>query len=82
MSNLVEQIADRLSSLSFEKQQMVLEFADFLSQQSKSAIAVEPVSPKPSTFYDEVVSQYIGCVDSGHTDLSTNKAHMEGFGKV
>lgn len=82
MNDLAEKIADKLSSLPLEKQQMVLEFADFLSQQSREAVSTGSISQKPSTFYEEVVSQYVGCVDSGHTDLSTNKAHMDGFGKV
>lgn len=82
MSNLIEQVTEKLSSLPIEKQQMVLEFADFLDQKSKGAIADRTVSPESPNFYEDVVSQYVGCVDSGHTDLSTNKAHMEGFGKA
>ena len=34
---------------------------------------------KPKTF-GEIAKKYIGCVDSGITDLGSNKQHLEGFG--
>lgn len=79
MSDLAEQITEKLNDLPVEKQLRVLNFADFLNQQSKATIFEESAMSKPPTFYEEVISQYVGCVDSGHTDLSTNKAHMDGF---
>jgi excisionase family DNA binding protein len=30
--------------------------------------------------FAEAAAKYIGCVDSGETDLGSNKKHLEGFG--
>jgi excisionase family DNA binding protein len=39
--------------------------------------AVKSVQPKD---WDDVISKFAGCLDSGLGDLSTNKKYMEGFG--
>lgn len=35
---------------------------------------------KKSKTFGEIAKKYIGCVDSGITDLGSNKQHLEGFG--
>lgn len=81
-SHLAEEIIEEMSKLSREKQQEVLDFVEFLNGKLKDKSTADLVQPKPSNFCEEVVSKHAGYADSGHTDLSTNKAHMEGFGKV
>ncbi len=82
MTHIEEQVVDGLRVLPLEKQQKVLDFVEAL--RSNSAVQKSESIPDSKTFisFAEAAHKYIGSVDSGHTDLSTNKKHMEDFGKV
>lgn len=82
MSYVKQQITDELSVLPINEQQKVLDFVrDLRARFTEDSAETESKPRQPKTF-GEVIDKYAGVVDSGHTDLATNKAHMEGFGRV
>ncbi|MGI8935057.1 MAG: DUF2281 domain-containing protein [Phormidesmis sp.] len=82
MSHVLKKIVESLSALPPEKQQEVLDFIEFLRAKLHASPTDEQAQPEPTAFYKASLSKYSGCVDSGHTDLSTNKNHMKDFGRV
>lgn len=74
----IEQIVDKLKTLPSEKQQEVLDFVEFL--QTKT------LQKEVKSQEGEVVSvltlaqKWVGCVEGGPSDLSTNKKYLEGLG--
>lgn len=82
VSSVVEQVIEKFRELPPEKQQEALDFIDFLSSKPHQESTDTLPQAEPTDFYKEHFSKYAGCVDSGHTDLSTNKDHMKDFGKV
>ena len=80
MNYVKQQIADELSVLPIDEQQKVLDFVRSLSTRfSEESEETESKPRQPKTF-GGVIDEYAGRVDSGHTDLSSNKAHMKDFG--
>ena len=82
MSYVKQQISDELNVLPINEQQKVLDFVRDLRARFVEDSARTESQPKQPKTFGEVIHKYAGRVDSGHTDLATNKAHMEGFGKV
>jgi hypothetical protein len=82
MSNLAEQVAEKLEGFPIEQQQEVLNFVEFLEAKLKDHPNAERDQPKPRISFQESIRKYSGCIDGGPVDLSTNKAYMEGFGEV
>lgn len=74
----IEQIVDKLKTLPSEKQQEVLDFVEFL--QTKT------LQKEVKSQEGEVVSaltlaqKWVGCLEGGPSDLSTNKKYLEGLG--
>ncbi len=72
-------IIERFKQLSPEKQQQVLDFAEFLhfqsQKQEESTEEKEPISAY------EAAKEFAGCVDFGPGDLSTNKEYLKGLGQ-
>ena len=81
MSYVEQQIVEELSGLPLQEKQRVLAFVRGLRSQSTEAIGEQEDQPEKHKTFGEVAHRYAGRVDSGIPDLSTNKAHMEGFGK-
>lgn len=73
----IEQIVEKLKTLPSEKQQEVLDFVEFLHKTLQEEIKSQE---------GEVVSaltlaqKWVGCVEGGPSDLSTNKKYLEGLG--
>ncbi|MGF1576751.1 MAG: DUF2281 domain-containing protein [Cyanophyceae cyanobacterium] len=65
-------ILQRIRQLSLRHQQEVLDFAEFLLTRNVANAEV-------SGSFLEAAQDWIGCVEAPE-DLSTNPAHMEGFG--
>jgi hypothetical protein len=85
MTQLEQLVVDTLRTLPLEKQQEVLDFVEFLKARFSSASVVtaettDPVLEEDRSFA-EVAQKYIGCVEGGPEDLSTNPKYMEGFGQ-
>jgi uncharacterized membrane protein YgcG len=77
MPQLEEQVLDNLRTLTNAQQQEVLNFILFLNQQRQRNIAQTTDS---STFIT-AAQRYVGCLEGGPSDLSTNPKYMEGFGE-
>ncbi|CAN5888566.1 hypothetical protein BH24DEI2_BH24DEI2_05230 [soil metagenome] len=69
-----QRVTEKLRRLPADKQKTVLEFVEFL--ESRAATPTE----EPKSF-GALADVYIGAVDGGPGDLSTNKNHLEGYGK-
>ena len=81
MQPVQQRVLEALQHLSPLEQQEVLDFAEFLeSKRGRSANNEQP-EPTAVSFLD-AARNYIGCLEGGPADLSTNKAHMEGFGEA
>ncbi len=63
--NKEDMIIERFKQLSPQKQQELLDFAEFLQFQSQKE--KEPISAY------EAAKEFAGCLDGGLTDISTNK---------
>ncbi|WNZ22025.1 DUF2281 domain-containing protein [Leptolyngbya sp. NK1-12] len=83
MQPIQQQILETLQTLSSTEQQEVLDFAKFLRSKQERAINQQPSeqAEQPSISFLEAARDYIGCLEGGPSDLSTNKAYMEGFGE-
>ncbi|MTJ09658.1 MULTISPECIES: hypothetical protein [unclassified Anabaena] len=67
--NLTNFIVEVLNNLPLEKQQEILLFAQFVSDKHHAEVG------NNLSFYD-VAKDFIGAVDSGLGDLSTNKQYL------
>ncbi|WP_413175923.1 hypothetical protein [Anabaena azotica] len=67
--NLTELIVNLLNELPLEKQQEILSFTQFISEKHHTELGNQV------SFYD-VAKDFIGAVDSGLGDLSTNKQYL------
>lgn len=65
-------ILQRIRQLSLWQQQEVLDFTEFL-------LTCNAATAEVSGSFLEAAQDWIGCVEAPE-DLSTNPAHMEGFG--
>jgi hypothetical protein len=83
MPTIQQQILETLQTLSSTEQQEVLDFAKFLRSKQERATNQQPFeqAEQPSISFLEAARDYIGCLEGGPSDLSTNKAYMEGFGE-
>ena len=83
MQPIQQKVIAALQMLSSTEQQEVLDFAEFLkSKQGRAANQqLNEQSAQPGTSFLEAARDYIGCLDGGPPDLSTNKAYLEGFGE-
>ena len=82
MSPLEEKMVAEFRSLPPEKQQEVVDFIDFLKFRASPTIAELEKTPEADVSFVEAARKYIGCLDGGPEDLSTNKAYLEDFGKA
>jgi hypothetical protein len=76
MPQLEAQVLEHLRTLPIVQQQEVLNFILALSQQPAATNTPE-IFPQSFT---AAAYQYVGCLESGPSDLSTNPEHMAGFG--
>lgn len=68
-------LLDKFRNLTIEQQQTILEFVEFMGSKNPKLQENQEVSA-----YD-LASYWVGCVESGIGDLSTNKKYLQGFGK-
>ena len=81
MTYLEERVTQKLKTLPFEKQQKVLDYIEALEAQPNVESAAEQGQSPPRMSFQEGIRKYIGCLDGGPADLSTNKAYLEGLGE-
>ncbi len=67
-------IAEKVKTLSPEKQQQVLDFVEFLQSKSPKVKFKHPDGTPMSVF--EAAGDLVGCVDGGPGDLATNKEYL------
>lgn len=80
MQPIPQQVIETLQTLSPNDQQQVLDFAKFLSSKKQAASSIEqPISAGVS--FLEAARSYIGSLEGGPSDLSTNKTYLEGLGE-
>ena len=82
MVPLIEQVAEKLKALPSEQQQEVLHFVEFLETKLSHSQTAPQIIREPRISLEEAIEKYAGCVEGRPSDLSTNKAYMEGFGEV
>lgn len=68
-------LLDKFRNLTIEQQQTILDFVDFIDSKKPKLQENQEISA-----YDEL-QEFLGCVDGGDGDLSTNKKYLQGFGK-
>jgi hypothetical protein len=81
MSDVAQQVAEKLEGFPIEKQQEVLNFVEFLETKLSGQLTHERDQTKSAISFEEAIRKYSGCLEGGPADLSTNKAYMEGFGE-
>lgn len=74
----IEQIVDKLKTLPSEKQQEVLDFVEFLQTKTLQKEVKSPEGEVVSAL--TIAQKWVGCVEGGPSDLSTNKKYLEGLG--
>ena len=81
MQPVQQRVLEALQNLSPLEQQEVLDFAEFLGSKRSNEASNEQQDNTAVSFL-EAASKYIGCLEGGPSDLSTNQAYMEGFGET
>jgi Protein of unknown function (DUF2281) len=81
MQPVQQRVLEALQHLSPLEQQEVLDFAEFLESKRERTANNEQTAATAVSFLD-AARKYIGCLEGGPADLSTNKMHMEGFGEA
>lgn len=82
MASLAEEVAERVRAFPPEQHQEVLHYVEFLEAKLNASSATKSAIRQPRISAAEAMRKYAGCLDGGPSDLSTNKAYMEGFGEV
>ena len=80
MQGVQQQVIEILETLSSNDQQQVLDFVEFLKTKRQNHKLIQSTPNKPMSAL-ELAGDLVGCLDGGPSDLSTNKAYMEGFGR-
>lgn len=70
-----EILLDKFRNLTLEQQQIILDLIKLIENNNLKTFETSEKSAY------EMAKQWAGCVESGIGDLSTNKKHLEGFGK-
>lgn len=70
-----EILLDKFKNLTVEQQQTILDFIEFIGSKNYKLEQSQDVSA-----YD-LAKEWAGSVESGISDLSTNKKYLQGFGK-
>ncbi|MFW6295836.1 MAG: DUF2281 domain-containing protein [Halothece sp.] len=68
MSNTAKIILDKINALTLQQQQEVIDFIEFLESKNTK----HKVNETPTISAYELAKKWVGCVDSGLGDLSTN----------
>ena len=79
MQFVEQQVLEGLRTLSPVHQQEVLNFVEFLRVKQNKQPPVE--QSEIAVSFLEAAKKYVGCLEGGPPDLSTNKRYMEGFGE-
>jgi hypothetical protein len=74
MSDVAQQVAEKLEGLPVEKQLEVLDFVEFLVKKLSGQSIYEKDQAKPVISFEEAIRKYSGCLEGGPADLSTNNA--------
>lgn len=73
-----QQLVQKLKLLPPDKQQEVLDFVEFLADRTINA-EVNTVQ-KPTVSALTLAHKWVGCVEEGPTDLSTNQKYLDELG--
>lgn len=78
--NIEQTVLEKLKTLPPEKQQEVLDFVEFLQNKTHQKQSNSQES-KPVVSALTLAQKWVGCLEGGPPDLSTNKKYMEGYGE-
>lgn len=78
--SIEQAVLEQLRTLPINKQQEVLDFAEFLKGKLTQAETINQ-SPNSDVSALAAAQQVLGVIGAGPSDLSTNKRHMEGYGQ-
>ena len=78
--NIEQTLLEKLKTLPPEKQQEVLDFVEFLQSKTYQRESNSQES-KPVMSALTLAQKWVGCLEGGPPDLSTNKKYMEGYGE-
>ncbi len=78
--SIEQTVLEKLKTLPIDKQQQVLDFVEFL-QSKTHAKESNHQEDKPVLSALALAQKWVGCVEGGPPDLSTNKKYMEGYGE-
>lgn len=70
-------LLDKFRNLTIEQQQTIVEFVEFMDSKKSKPKSTEN---QAVSAYD-LAKEWAGCVESGISDLSSNKKYLQGFGK-
>ena len=77
--NIEQTVVEKLKTLPPEKQKEVLDFVDFLQTKTmRGEFKSQQREPVVSAL--TLAQKWVGCVQEGPSDLSTNKKYLEGLG--
>ncbi len=76
--NSEQTILELVKTLNLQQQQQVIDFIEFLHfQAQKSEKTVEQPEEKEPISFLEAAKEFIGCIDSGISDLSMKKKELK-----
>ncbi len=81
---VAEKVIAALANLPDEQQIIVLDFVESLSQKQQITIDQKTIEDRATLNLEAMrakLRQVAGCMQNAPADLSTNPAHMEGFGQ-
>lgn len=78
--NIEQTVLEKLKTLPPEKQQEVLDFVEFLQSKTHHKDS-NTQDDKPVVSALTLAQKWVGCLEGGPPDLSTNKKYMEGYGE-
>ena len=80
---VLEIAMQKMQDLPQQKQQEVLDFIEFLALKSGSEFsdAISDNTEKENISARDVLNKWVGIMEDGPADLSTNPKYMEGYGQ-
>lgn len=78
--SIEQTVVEKLKTLSPDKQQEVLDFVEFLQSKIHQE-KYKSQQREPAVSALTLAQKWVGCIEGGPPDLSTNKKYMDGYGE-
>ncbi|VXD14178.1 conserved hypothetical protein [Planktothrix serta PCC 8927] len=73
-----EAIIEMIKTLSLQQQEEVISFIEFLHFKAQKQEIQHPEEEQQPISAYEAAQEFAGCLEGGHSDLSTNKKYLQG----